>query len=149
MKQRSPAARRETRRRIAEVEVTAETKPVKPRVLKKEQRTLPPAGKIMSVRAMAKLVSALPITKSKYKAMKTVSPEDWRQSIQEACKTAFARLMLTSDTSVRDTILERIENGAEVDNKPAWAPRCFLVVRDNPESTSPFQLQVTGPMSTM
>jgi hypothetical protein len=87
--------------------------------------------------------AALSITNCKYKAMKTVSPEDWRLSIREACKTAFARLQLTSVPSLRDTILERIERGASAD-EPAWAPRCFLVQRDNPESTSPFQLQVMG-----
>ena len=79
----------------------------------------------------------------KYKALKTVSPEDWRLSIREACKTAFARLMLLSEPRLRDSILERIESGADVDEQ-TWAPKCFLVQRDNPESTSPFQLQVMG-----
>ena len=109
LKQRSPAARRETRRRIAEVEVTAETKPVKPRVVKKQQRTS---------RARSQFI---------YRARsfwfffaQWRSWYDWRQSIQEACKKAFARLLLTSDTSVRDTILELIENAAEVDEL-AWA----------------------------
>ena len=92
---------------------------------------------------MPRFQSAFPVTKSKYKAMKLVSPAGWRLGIQEACKTAFSRLMHISDSDIHDTILTRIDNGAKVD-EPAWAPKCFLVERANPESTSPFQLQVMG-----
>jgi len=142
----SQQARRQSRRAKTPQakDGAAAVKPIKSHVVKREQRTSPPAGKISSVRPTYKSSTALPITKSKYKAMKTVSPEDWRLSIREACKTAFVRrLMLTSAPSLRDTILERIESGARAD-EPAWAPRCFLVQRDNPGSTSPFQLQVMG-----
>ena len=51
--------------------------------------------------------------------------------------------MITSDSSLRDAILERIRKGAQVDGQ-AWAPMCYLVKRDNPASKAPFQLQVHG-----
>ena len=119
------------------------TKPAKPLVAKLGRRTVTPDGHVPSARAMAKTMLTLPSTASKYKAMRTVSPADWRVGLQKACKMAFARLRLTSHQRFRDAILKRIENGASVD-APAWAPKCFLVERDNPKSTSPFQLQVMG-----
>ena len=51
-----------------------------------------------------------------------VAPHIWRDKIQEGCKTAFARLEMRDDPSVRDAILRRIEAGRDTDTLRHSAP---------------------------
>ena len=98
-------------------------------------------GKADPATAVAKLARAQ--KRKKYKNMETVSAEDWHESVQHACWTGFHRLTLESDPGLRDGILKRIHRGARADGQP-YAPRCFLVKRDDPASKSLIQLQVHG-----
>ena len=79
----------------------------------------------------------------KFKSMGGLTDAEWHASVQDACRTAFSRLMILSPPEQRDAMLARIAAGFAADD--LIQPReCYLVGRENPTSRSPFQLQVPG-----
>jgi hypothetical protein len=77
--------------------------------------------------------------------------KEWTVGITKACKTVFSRLEITGPPKVRDSILQRLLAGVDVDtvgpHTEACPTPCFLVKRGNPGrgvKKSPFQIQVAG-----
>ena len=102
-------------------------------------KQMPPAGQHSSAR------QASPVDEkaSKLKSFHSVSIADWHRGIQKACRTAFSRLELRAEASIRDNILKRIQAGIHCD-EPGRTMPCFLVERYSKTATPPFQIQVIG-----
>ena len=85
--------------------------------------------------------------KSKYRKFKNIPEQTWRSSVEDACKEAFTRLQILTGNERRNNVMQRISEGKSNDTAAAAANGtlpCYLVKRENMESTSPFQLQVSG-----